>query len=115
MSTERRHDQRFAIEQIVEVSFGRETFVRGTGINISRNGILCETDGYLEPSAQVSLQMTIEAGSKIHRFNCEGVVVRTDEVNGTFQSGISFSVIDEADARKLATFLNRQNATSKRG
>lgn len=115
MSVERRRDPRFAIEQIVEVSFGRETFVRGTGINISRTGILCASESYLEPAAQVSLQMTIEIGSRIHRFNCEGIVVRTDEVDGTFRSGISFTAIEETDARKLAAFLKRKDRPSKRG
>ena len=113
MASERRHDQRFSIEQIVEVSFGRETFVRGSGINISRTGILCETDGYLEPSSQVSLQMTIQMDSQIHRFNCEGIVVRTDEIKGSFQSGISFTDLEAQDARKLDAFLKRQKPVSR--
>lgn len=114
MATERRHDPRFSVEQIVEISFGREAFVRGTGINISKTGILCETDGYLEPTSQVSLQLTIQIGSQIHRFNCEGIVIRTDEANGTFQSGISFTDLREPDARKLAIFLKGQKPSTKR-
>jgi hypothetical protein len=114
MTTDRRQDPRFSIEQIVEISFGREAFVRGSGINISKTGILCETDGYLEPSSQVSLQLTIQMGSEIHRFNCEGIVVRTDEAKGTFQSGISFTDLRAADARKLGLFLKQQKPAPKR-
>ena len=107
MGRERRHAPRFTIEQIVELSFGREAFVRGNGINLSKNGLLCETDGYLEPSTQVALQMTLQLPTGTHRFNCEGIVVRTDEKNGRFLSGISFTTLTGEDARKLTAFLKQ--------
>jgi len=114
MTAERRRDARFSVDQIVEVSFGKEAFVHGTGINLSKTGVLCKTDSYMEPYSQVSLLMTVPVGPEGHRFTCEGVVVRTEREGGDYLTGISFTSIDDEDSRKLQNFLKKQKGESNK-
>ncbi len=43
MVDERRKCPRFRIDQMVKISYGEESFIQGSGINISECGVLCET------------------------------------------------------------------------
>lgn len=113
MAAERRHEARFSINQMVELSFGRETFLHATGINISKTGLLCATDSYLEPYSQVSLMVTIPIEPEPHRMSCEGIVVRSEVEETQYLAGISFTSLDEEDAKVLASFLRKQNASAK--
>ena len=110
MAAERRHEARFSIEQMVEVSFGRETFLHASGINISKTGLLCATDSYLEPYSQVSLTMTIPVGSVQHRMSCDGIVVRSEVEEQQYLAGINFTSLAEEDSKILAAFLKKQKA-----
>ena len=113
MAAERRHEDRFSIDQMVELSFGRETFLHATGINISRTGLLCATDSYLEPYSQVSLMITIPVEPEPHRMSCEGIVVRSEVEEAQYLAGISFTSLADEDAKVLASFLKRQKTSTK--
>ena len=111
MSSERRRDTRFEINQIVEMSFGRETFLHATGLNVSKTGMLCETDSYLEPYTQVSFMMSLPIGSVTVRISCEGIVVRSDIESDRYLAGISFTSMSDEDAQTLDKFLKSQKST----
>ncbi|HUX21020.1 MAG TPA: PilZ domain-containing protein [Spirochaetia bacterium] len=108
MAAERRIEARFSIDHMVELSFGRETFLHATGINISKTGMLCATDSYLEPYSQVSLMMTIPVGPKGHRMTCDGIVVRSEIEEKQFLAGISFTSLPEKDLKVLVSYLKNQ-------
>lgn len=110
---ERRNEIRFSIDQMVELSFGRETFLHATGLNLSKTGLLCATDSYLEPYSQVSLMMSIPVGSQTHRLSCDGIVVRSEIEDKQYLAGISFTSLVEEDSKILAAFLRKQKAISK--
>jgi len=105
MASERRVAPRFSIQQMVELSYGREEIVHASGINLSKTGLLCSTDSYVEPYTEVSLLMQIPESAGEHRIECEGIVVRSEERNGRFVTGISFTSLPEEDAKALAGFL----------
>lgn len=108
MSAERRHEIRFSIDQIIELSFGRESFLHAIGINISKTGLLCATDSYLEPYAEVSLLLTIPVGSENHRVGCDGIVVRSEIEQTRYLAGISFTSLSEQDSKILESFLKKR-------
>ena len=114
MAAERRHEDRFSIDQMVELSFGRETFLHATGINISKTGLLCATDSYVDPYSQVSLMLTLPADPEPYRMSCEGIVVRSEVEESQFLAGISFTSLEEADTKALASYLRKQKAASKK-
>ena len=108
MTKERRREGRFAIEQMVELSYGHESLVHASGINLSRSGLLCKTDTSLEPYTEVSIVLNFPVDGDTHRIECSGIVIRSVEENGLFKTGISLSALSNADAQALIAFLKTQ-------
>ena len=113
MTKERRRAGRFAIEQMVELSYGRETFVHASGINLSRTGLLCKTDTFLEPYTEVSIVLNFPVDGDTRRIECSGIVIRSVEENGDFKTGISLSALSNVDAETLTAYLKIQEPTAE--
>ncbi len=111
--TERRRAPRFAIEQLVELEYGKETFVRAKGVNISSSGLLCTVDTYVEPYTQVSLLISVPSGPEGRKISCEGTVMRSEKSKGKYYIGISFSFFSDDDAKALAEFIDAEAASNK--
>ena len=108
MTKERRREARFAIEQMVELSYGHESFVHASGINLSRTGLLCRTDISLEPYTELSIVLNFPVDGDTYRIECSGIVIRSIGENGHFKTGISLSALNRADAEALTAFLKTQ-------
>ncbi len=108
MAKERRRGGRFAIEQMVELSYGRESFVHASGINLSRTGLLCKTATFLEPYTQVSIVLNLPVAGETYRIECGGIVIRSAEENDHFNTGISLSALSNADVQALTSYLKAQ-------
>jgi hypothetical protein len=103
MAEERRRSPRFTINQLIEVDYGRELFLRAKAINISRSGLLCSTDPELDTSSRVFLSLTLPDGDRI---NCEGLVVRAEPHGETNEVAINFTEFREDDAEKFVQFFD---------
>ena len=108
MSTEKRRAPRFSIDQMLEISLGREHAVRCRGVDVSEVGVLCHTDVQLEPGTRVFVMLHLGDGGDEAVVSCEGVVARTGVRGKGFEAGISFSDLDAASKRKLAAFLGQK-------
>lgn len=92
MKNEKREHPRFAIHQMVEVSFDRQSYIHAEAVNISENGLLCRSEEAPELYSSIELLLEISVHDKKETVQCEGVVVRSDENSeGTFDVGVQFS------------------------
>ena len=109
MDEERRQYPRYRIDQLIELSFGRETFLNAEGVNMSEGGLLCVTDAYVEPYSSVFLMLGIpvdEKASEYYEVKCEGIVLRCNQQNGSgYCVGIRFTDIMDFDKDKIQKFI----------
>lgn len=115
---ERRRSTRFRIGQLVEVSFGRETFLQAEGINISEHGILCETADAPDPGAHVFLMLEVRGEAPRNPqgspqiVEIEGFVARTEGSDGAYQVAIEFADIPDAETKRaLQTIIAALDST----
>jgi Tfp pilus assembly protein PilZ len=103
MKNDRRKHPRFKIDQMLQASFDRETYIHASGINISKSGLLCKTEQ--EMGLYSSIFLMIRVNDEIPPVTCEGVVVRCEqEKDGTYEVGIQFTDIKNQDS--LLTLTN---------
>jgi hypothetical protein len=108
MREEKRRAPRFRIDQMLEISIGREHVVRCRGVDLSEVGVLCQTDVELEVGNRVFVMLSLGSDTGDATVSCEGVVVRTGSTDAGFEAGIGFTDLDEASRRKLTAFLSRR-------
>jgi hypothetical protein len=105
MDDERRKGPRRPFDEGIELSESEEGSVRASGVNISRFGVLCDTDLPLEQQSEVSVHIDIPAPPGVRRFEFKGLVVRSDESEESYKTGISFTSIPEDAEQSLDEFL----------
>ncbi len=105
MNDERRKYPRISLNQCIQISFGRETFIDAEAVNISQNGILCSTSEPIEDLDRIFLMIDIPIMDEIKTIQCEGIPMYTESVNGKTQFGIQFIEIDEDSSDILKHYL----------
>jgi hypothetical protein len=105
MRPERRHAQRFRIDQMIELSYGREESLRCQGVDLSEIGVLCRTERALEPGARVFLLMSLGPGEDDEPVSTEGVVVRSTPSDWGFESGVAFTGMAPELRTRLKEYL----------
>ena len=108
MPDENRKHPRFDINQLVELDFGRETFVHADAANLSEGGILCKTDEQVDPYTKVFLMMTLSLQNRERIIRCEGVVVRSEKAGGQWDTGISITSMDAGSRRIFEEFIGQK-------
>jgi hypothetical protein len=111
MSKERRRAERFTIQHLIELDYGKEQFIRASGINISSSGLLCTVEPAVELYTRVFLSLKLPTSTGEEIINCEGIVVRSDQVGSQFTTGISFTSFRPEEAEKLVRLLNRKGGS----
>lgn len=112
MAKERRRAQRFAIQHIIELDYGKEQFVRATGINISTAGLLCKTEPQIEPYTRVFLSLRLPGENGDEIVNCEGMVLRSERTNGDHTTAIAFTSFPPNESEKFIRLLSRSGSPS---
>lgn len=112
MSKERRRAERFSIQHLIELDYGKEQFVRASGINISSSGLLCQTEPAIELYTRVFLSLKLPSKNGEEIINCEGIVVRSDQDGSTFTTGISFTSFQPEEAEKLVRLLKYREGSA---
>ena len=102
---ERRKHPRFLLEQVVELGYGKETFIQAQGVNCSPVGILCHTLQPVEPYTQVSLIFKVPAEKRGRTIKAQGVVMRCVLSQGVYYLGIEFENLSDKDREFLKTRL----------
>ncbi|WP_455381863.1 PilZ domain-containing protein [Salinispira pacifica] len=106
MQEERRKSSRFSIKGTIEFLSRGGSQVKGSGVNLSRSGVLCNTDEEIDPDTRVSVQMDLQSpAGGAEKIECDGVVIRSDEGKGAYDTGISFTSVPEGKSGRLDEFL----------
>ncbi len=104
MAQERRRSPRFTIRQLIEIDYGKESYLRAEGINISRSGLLCTTEPEISPSSRVFLSLDFPGNDPI---NCEGFVVRSKPHGASSEVAINFTEFKENDAERFVELFEK--------
>lgn len=97
MTEERRHYERFTLDQCVTLSFGREDFIDAQGINLSRGGLLFSSTARLEAYQKLFVMINVPGGT----FKAEGLVIHSNPEGNKTVYGVKFTDISEDDERIL--------------
>lgn len=108
MSVENRKHPRFEINQLVELDFGRETFVHADAANLSEGGMLCKTDEQVDPYTKIFLMMTLTLRNRERIIKCEGVVVRSQKSGSQWDTGINITSMDAASRKIFNEFIGQK-------
>lgn len=108
MAAEKRRAPRFRIEQMIELSFGREESLRCQGVDLSEVGVLCSTETSMEPGTRVFLLLSLGPGEDDEPVSCEGVVVRSTPTDWGFDSGVAFGDLSAAFQSRLKSYLGHR-------
>jgi len=103
---ERRKASRFQLFQLVKVEFGKEQHLWTEGIDISENGILCETEsGCLEKGERVRLLFSMDGGDPVE---AEGIVIRSDydNPNDRCYIGVEFLDLDPGIQKAICSYVD---------
>lgn len=79
--------------------------------NLSRNGVYCRVNKYLEPMTKLKIHLLLSWKKKgkatSAKISCEGVVVRTESIpqQEGFNVAIYFQDIKHHDADRIADFM----------
>ena len=102
--TERRKYARFSIDQMIELSYGREQYVEAAGVDLSEKGVLCLTSEPVEPGARVFLMFQVPADEDSRTIKCEGVVVRCNQKGNQYTTAVSFSDLSAEDEKVIEEY-----------
>jgi len=103
--SQRRSSTRFKIEQMIELSFGKESFVQAAGLNISEGGFLCQSDENIDLHARLFIMIGLLIDDEDQKIKCEGIVTRLIKESDHYKLGVSFTEMQNEEREKLKNFL----------
>jgi len=106
MNEEKRKHPRFYVSQLVNIEFGKETFIDAQGLNISHGGIYCRTNALIEPLTRVFIMLDLNFDGKVLTIRTEGVVVHSAMNNNQCFTGIEFMPLCNEDENVLKDYIN---------
>ena len=98
---ERREYVRFQIDQMVEMSFGQERFLRVEGVDLSEQGIRCISPDSIDPYSKVYVSFRIPIRHEEFQVQCEGIVVRVDKVGDEYSVAVQLTELDDAERKAI--------------
>lgn len=99
--TEKRRHPRFLAEQVIEMSYNREQFLRVKEIDISAGGVMLATEDPVEIGNSVYLILSLKVQGKEQRIEANGLIIHTHEKNGLNYFGVQFAPFAEAESKKI--------------
>jgi hypothetical protein len=108
---EKRKHPRVANNIPVKICTEQGDIVTETG-NISRSGVYCKVEKYIEPMTKMKVHLLLpvkkNGKSSSKKISCQGVVVRTEPIQGKddFNVAIFFNDISQRDAETIADYIN---------
>ena len=81
--------------------------------NISRSGIYCKVEAFLEPMTKLKIDLLIpirkNGKSSTKKITCQGAVVRSEQIPGAkeaYHVAIFFQDISKRDAERIADYVD---------
>ena len=98
---ERRKHVRFKIDQLVDMRFGQERFLRAEGVDLGETGICCTSPDDIAPYSKLFLLFTIPILHEEYEIQCEGIVVRSEKIKDKYSVAIQFIDLKIPDRRAI--------------
>ena len=105
MDGERRKSPRLSLNQCIQISFGKETYIDAEAVNISENGILCSSSETVESLDRIFLMIDLPFGDQTKTIQCEGIPLHTKHEAGKTFFGVQFTDINPFSKAILAQYL----------
>jgi len=106
---DKRKDERFSISQIFEIEFMKEKVFSARGLNISKGGLLCETEYPIEPMARVFLVFHLPRSRSRRALRTEGTVIHVRKKGEMYEFGVTFGDITDEDREAIFTYLKKRS------
>jgi hypothetical protein len=106
---DKRKFERFTISQIFEIEFMKEKVFSARGLNISKGGLLCETEYPIEPMARVFLVFRLPGSRSGRVLRTEGTVIHVKRRGEMNEFGVTFGDITEEDKENILTYLKKHS------
>lgn len=116
---ERRQKARVSIQQFIEVSYNRETYMTASAQDLSEEGIRVRTNDRLDAGARVFLMFGLKNpdGSPLRDFagnetviKTEGIVVHATADDGVWTLGVRFEDMEARDRSTLNRYLKEADS-----
>lgn len=101
---ERRKYVRFQIDQMVDIRFGQQRFLRVEGVDLSEQGIRCISADSVEPYSRVFVSFRLDSGDEEREIQGEGIVVRSEKVGDEYSIAVQFSDLSDAERDAIQAF-----------
>jgi hypothetical protein len=102
---EKRKYRRISINQIIELSIGKERILQARGVNVSEGGILFQAASELELYSRLFVMFTIPEGDRSESLTVEGFVVRSDKSGAMYDTAMEFADINEKNNILLKSYI----------
>jgi|GEM_PF-2150805 len=110
---ERRRFTRYEIKQMIKIAFNNiENIAHVKGLNISKSGLLCETDQHLNQDAQVYLMITIPLNGFERKIEIQAKVIRSEKSNTQerYNVAVDFMFIEKNNRAILNNYIDSLEA-----
>jgi hypothetical protein len=107
MENDKRRSKRFVLNQLIQVSYEGDMFIRAVGVDLSEHGLLCRTDPKLEVPFPVYLILKLELPDQEEPsyIKTDGKVVHSETREDGNYAGIKFDELSDGQAAMLKRYL----------
>ena len=111
---ERRKHVRIEIDQMVEMRFGRENYLRAGGVDVSEKGLLCISADPVDPQTRVFVMFRLPIRHEDYEVECEGIVIRSDKIEDRYSVAVQFTDLKPADRKAIEAFTRNNVAEQEK-
>ncbi len=101
----RRSNPRFKLHQMIEIAAFRETYLNGSSVDISIDGIQCIVRKSMDIGASVFLMFEIPRAEGAYVIKCNGLITWSNQDGEDLRIGISFGDISDGDRTLLKDYI----------
>ncbi len=111
---ERRKHVRIEIDQMVEMRFGHEHYLRAEGIDVSEKGLLCTSADPVDPQTRIFVMFRLPIRHEDYEVQCEGIVIRSVKKEKLYSVAVQFTDLKPADQKAIEAFTRSNVAEQEK-
>ena len=111
---ERRKHVRIEIDQMVEIRFGHEHFLRAEGVDVSEKGLLCKSADPVDPQTRIFVMFRLPIRHEDYEVQCDGIVIRSVEAGKHYSVAVQFIDLKPADQKAIEAFTRNNVAEQEK-
>ena len=107
---ERRKSARIRIDQMIELQFGQEQFIRAEGMDLSETGILCTCADPVDPQTRIYLMFRLPVLEDELEIESDGIVVRSEKKRNQYAVAIQFTELSASSLAAIKSYLKNSSS-----